>query len=125
LKFISGLHLTTDSNSRYIKKLDLEMQVQDRQVVLLDNFSGHFIEYKPSNIELVYFTPNITSHIQPLNAGIIRCFKAYYQWLFCKRAMDKDDLGKENIHKINLLKAMTMAEQAWKMVSADTIRNCW
>jgi hypothetical protein len=64
---------------RWVCKFDLDMQRQNRLIVLvIDNFSGHYIAYQPKNIEIVYFEPNITSHIQPLDAGIICCFKALY-----------------------------------------------
>jgi hypothetical protein len=97
------------------------MGQQGRDVVLLiDNFLGHFIQYVPKNVEIVYFTPNITSHIQPLDAGVIRCYKAHHKRLFCKQALDLDDANKPDIYKINLLKAMRIAEKAWALVSANT-----
>jgi hypothetical protein len=56
------------------------MQKQKRKVCLyLDNFSGHYISYEPMNVELIYFKPNLTAWVQPLDAGIIHCFKAHYQ----------------------------------------------
>jgi hypothetical protein len=106
--------------------MDRDMQRQNRLIaLLLNNFSGHFILYEPKNIELVYFEPNITSHIQPNNAGIIRCLKALYRKSFAERAIDLDDAGERNIWKINLLEAMRMAERAWDQVNAATIENCW
>ena len=60
------------------------MHLQNRKIILLlDNFSGHNIDYSPTNIRLVFFAPNMTAFIQPLDAGIIRCFKAHYRALFC------------------------------------------
>lgn len=93
--------------------------------LLIDNFSGHNIAYNPTNIQLEWFKPNLTSHVQPLNAGIIWCFKAHYRWAFCIHALDHDDAGESDIYKINLLEAMLMAREAWNEVSAMTIKNCW
>ncbi len=31
-----------------------------RETLLIDNFSGHYISYKPKNIHLEYFKPNLT-----------------------------------------------------------------
>ena len=67
----------------------------------------------------------MTSHIQPLDAGIIRCFKAKYRDLFCKRAIELDDLGESDIYNINLLEGILMARDAWEIVSQETIANCW
>ena len=91
----------------------------------MDNFSGHDISYTPSNIELVYFAPNMTSFVQPLDSGVIRCFKAHYRRGFCMRALELDEAGEDNIYNINLLEAMLMAKALWDAVSSETIRKCW
>ena len=50
-----------------------------KMLLLMDNFSGHnlSIEFLPglSNVKIEYFAHNMTSHIQPLDAGIIHSFK--------------------------------------------------
>jgi len=65
---------------------------------MLDNFSGHTIAYVPTHIELIYFEPNLTPYVQPLDAGIIRCMKAHYQKSFCIRAVDMDEAGVPDIY---------------------------
>jgi hypothetical protein len=67
----------------------------------------------------------MTSHIQPDDAGIIRCFKAHYWRAFAERAIVLDNAGERDIWKINLLEAMRMAERAWDEVSSEIIQNCW
>jgi len=105
---------------------DIELQLKNHQIALtLDNFTGHKIQYQPKHITLIYFEPGLTSHIQPLDAGIICCFKAHYRHQFCLCAVQQDDAEEEDIYKINLLEAMMMAERAWKSVSPTTIKNCW
>lgn len=71
------------------------------------------------------FKPNMTSFIQPLDAGIIRCFKAHYRRIFCLRAIDLDEAGEDDIYKINLLEVMLTVKEAWACVSQETIKNCW
>jgi hypothetical protein len=111
---------------RYIKFLDIHFRRQNRHIIyLLDNFSGHEISYKPTNIKLEWFAPNLTSYVQPLDAGIIRCVKAHYRRAFCIRALDLDAAGEANIYAINQLEVMKMANEAWDAVSAETITNCW
>ncbi|KIK76212.1 hypothetical protein PAXRUDRAFT_68930, partial [Paxillus rubicundulus Ve08.2h10] len=91
----------------------------------LDNFSMHAIVYKPTNICLEMLEPNMTSFVQPLDTGIIHCFKAHYQCTFCLCAIELDEAGDDDIYKINLLKVMLMVKEAWASVSANTIKNCW
>ena len=102
------------------------MRSQKRHILLtIDNFSGHLIDYVPTNIQIEFFEPNLTAFVQPLDAGIIRCFKAHYQNNFCQRAIQLDEAGERDIYKINLREGMMMAEEAWKAVSAMTIAHCW
>jgi len=93
--------------------------------LLIDNFSGHTIGYKPQNIHIVFFKPNLTPFVQPLDAGVIRCFKAHYRQAFCKRAIELDEAGEHEIYKIDLLEGMIMAQTAWKEILPSTIEHCW
>jgi hypothetical protein len=67
----------------------------------------------------------MTPFVQPLDAGIIRCFKAHYRALFCQRALELDMIGEDDIFKINIREAMLMAKEAWDAVQPTTIRHCW
>ncbi|KAH7925285.1 DDE-domain-containing protein [Leucogyrophana mollusca] len=118
--------MTSEFFEEYIKMLDIMMRRQNRHICLLvDNFSGHNTSYEPRNIDLEFFEPNLTSFVQPLDAGIIRCVKAHYRRSFCRRAIDLDEAGERDIYKINLLEAMLMAKDAWDSVEPSTIKHCW
>ncbi|OAD79390.1 Homeodomain-like DNA binding domain-containing transcription factor, partial [Phycomyces blakesleeanus NRRL 1555(-)] len=59
---------------------DRSMKVQNCKVLLiLNNFYGHIVDYAPTNVELLFLPPNTTSHLQPLDDGIIQAFKAYFK----------------------------------------------
>ncbi|THV04621.1 DDE-domain-containing protein [Dendrothele bispora CBS 962.96] len=117
---------TSELYEEHIKKLDLYFERQGRKVILWsDNFSGHDITYKPKNIRLERFEPNLTSFVQPLDQGIIRAFKAHFQRLFCLRAVERDEAGERNVYEINLLEVMHMVQKAWGEVTQQTIVNCW
>lgn len=57
---------------------DEALRKEDRKVLLLvDNFAGHvFDTAKVTNITVERFSPNLTSHVQPMDADIIMSFKA-------------------------------------------------
>jgi hypothetical protein len=67
--------------------LDFDRRMQGRQVLLLlDNHPGHIPLEKFAEMNVVlrntrvfYLPPNMTSAVQPCDAGIIRTFKAYYR----------------------------------------------
>jgi hypothetical protein len=63
----------------YIKKLDTQMRIQNRQIILLiDNAPTHIL-YETThvtNITIELLPPNTTAHLQPCDQGIINSFKA-------------------------------------------------
>lgn len=105
---------------------DLKMRQENHNVCLtMDNFSGHNISYTPQNVHIEHFEPNLTSFVQPLDVGIIHCFKAHYRWAFCLRAIKLDEASEWEIYKMNLCEAMVMAREVWSAVGPMTIKNCW
>ena len=118
--------MTAKFFEEWIKEFNQQFWCENWHVALtLDNFAGHKIAYEPTNIELIFFEPNLTPYVQPLDAGIIHCFKAHYRKAFCAHAVDMDEAGEEDVYKINLLEVMLMVRQAWDAVGAETIANCW
>ncbi|KIJ26625.1 hypothetical protein M422DRAFT_191970, partial [Sphaerobolus stellatus SS14] len=118
--------MTMDISQDWVKNIDRRFCDQRRSIcMLIDNFSGHSISYVPTNIQLIFFEPNLTSFVQPCDAGIICCFKAHYRRSFCLQAIEKDDAGSQDIYKINLREAMMMVNEAWAAVTKDTIAHCW
>jgi hypothetical protein len=112
----------------WIQHWDRELQQKGRKILLLqDNFSGHIVPDNLQNIRVENFEPNLTAHIQPMDQGIIRCFKAHYRARFIQRAIDRYDEGitPAEIYDINQLQAMRLADLAWREVDTTTIRNCW
>jgi hypothetical protein len=102
------------------------MRCEKRKVcLLLDNFSGHSVTYQPKNVEVHFFQPNLTSHVQPCDAGIIRCLKAHYRRFLCLRALELEEAGEQDIYEIDVLSSMRLLEQAWNEVTPETIKNCW
>ena len=120
--------MTTVLYQEWLTDWDKKLRDQRRKVVLLqDDFSGHVVPDNLTNIEVMNFSPNLTSHVQPADAGIIRAFKAHYRCLYMERALDRYDEGLSPaiIYDIDQLEAMRLADLAWDTVKQSTIRNCW
>lgn len=113
----------------WISKWDIRLGEQKRKILLLvDNFSGHTVpDGFLKNIRLEKFRPNLTSRVQPCDAGIIRALKAHYRARFIHRSIRLFADGKRGseLYKIDILSAMRMAKQAWYSVTAATIQSCW
>ena len=56
------------------------MRRQNCQVLLfVNNARFHLFDNNLlKNVYVEFLTPNMTSHIQPLDAGVIKAFKAHY-----------------------------------------------
>ncbi|KZO92661.1 DDE-domain-containing protein, partial [Calocera viscosa TUFC12733] len=121
--------MKSDIFEAYLTEFDEYQKELDRHALLLvDGFSAHKINAsKFTNVRVEIFPANMTSHIQPLDQGIIRCFKAHYRSRFILRAVEREMAGIEiqHMYDINQLEVMELAEEAWWKVSDETIRNCW
>ena len=84
---------------------------------------------KFSNIKVVFLPKNTTSHLQPLDAGIIKNFKSHYRKLIVKHTLSKisgSTLTATQIAKsIDILTAIRWVKQAWDAVIPDTVANCF
>jgi hypothetical protein len=104
------------------------MRRQNRHVLLLcDNASSHkkFNPAQLSNVQIEFLAPNLTAFIQPLDAGVIRCFKAHYRRCYLRKVIERDAAGTPNIYRIDQLEAMKITSSAWDLVSPTTVSNCW
>ncbi len=97
--------------SDWLHEWDKELRLQNRKIIYFhDNFSAH-INGTPNDLKQIRvenFQANITTHVQPLDAGIIRNFKGHYRHLFVERAVDRYDSGitPTSIYELNQLEAM-------------------
>ncbi|EIW65530.1 hypothetical protein TREMEDRAFT_36159 [Tremella mesenterica DSM 1558] len=83
---------------RWLQAFDCEMRSQNLHILLMvDNFRGHEVPLGITNIRVEFFAPNLTAHVQPLDAGIIAAFKAHYRMQFCRRALHRFEEGKRAI----------------------------
>ena len=104
------------------------IQQNRRILLLLDNFSGNFTNSVFSQIELLFLPPKTTAKLQPLDAGILSCFKQHYRKLLSARSV----ANIENYSSVDqFIKGLSLAEclksvsNAWENVSSETVVNCW
>ena len=84
------LLLIDNARSQKVKMILIMIK---NQVKVLTKNNNKKIYIKLTNIELVYLSPNITAHLQPMDAGIIHSFKAKYKQEFCKNIICQFDSG--------------------------------
>jgi hypothetical protein len=121
--------MTTEIFHGWLSRFNSQMKEEKRHILLLvDNFSGHSLpEGGLSNICLEFFSPNLTAHVQPMDAGIIKAFKSHYKQRFISKSIQRYDQGVPitQVYSINQLAAMHLSHLAWQCVSPEVITKCW
>lgn len=119
--------MTADIFEKWILKLDKKFKHQGRKVLMfVDNCPAHpkVLQFKLEAIKLVFFPPNATSILQPMDQGVIQNLKHYFRQRILKQIITAMEHGEEC--KINLLEAIQKISKAWTLdVKATTIKNCF
>ena len=117
--------MTRDIFTEWIQKFDSRMSLQNRKIaLLLNNCSVHPKSISGlKSVKMFFLPPNYTSILQPMDQGIIRCFKHHYWSTINKRNTEALDSGIE--FKLTMLDALREAQNAWDKVTPETISNCW
>ena len=117
-----------DLFSKYMEAWNEKMKERGRNIlVFLDNCSAHPADKKFSNIRLSFLPANTTSHLQPMDQGVIRSFKSHYRRRLIQyiiRAIETDNKTADSV-KVNLLQVMHWSLSAWSSVTQKTVRNCF
>ena len=119
--------MTSKLFSEWLVKINKQFLQQNRKILLfLDNFSGHYTENNRNltNIKIIYFPPNCTSKLQPLDAGIIANFKLRYRSNTVQKMIESLD-NECPIQNINIKDAIEMLVRGWKLIPESCIRNCF
>lgn len=121
--------MTGEIFGNWIKAIDKEMKAQKRKIVMfVDNCPAHppAIGKTLKNVELVFFPPNATAKLQPMDQGIIKNIKVHYR----KRIIRKIFASMENNPQLNtLITLRDCINEITKVWSGDvtkkTIENCF
>jgi hypothetical protein len=100
----------------FLKALDVSMCVQCRTVLLfLDNYAPHLQDTSfVWSVKVVYYSPNCTNMLQPLDLGIIKCFKQYYRKQLVQKVVYCMDSGKDIEFKISVFQAIHFTVVVWE-----------
>ena len=115
--------MTTQIMTDWLMKFDKQMIKSQRKILLfIDNADPHS-HFKLQNVEIVFFPPNMTSHCQPLDPGIIQQFKKHYHKQLLQKAVADLDAG--NSSAINVLDAVYWMSSAQAQVKSKIVKKCF
>ena len=134
--------MTGNILNNWLRDFNKRMRYRNRKIVLtMDNASCHKVlnvapsvmhgmeVYQLSNITVVMLPKNTTAEVQPMDAGLIRTFKARYkQWLSETLFQMYEKVNFEgNLTKVrpNVGKCVIEAVKTWNMMPDGAIYNCF
>jgi len=119
--------MTSKIYNHWLSKLNQRMIEENRKILLIvDNAPSH-PHYSKSNIKVEFLYPNLTSAIQPMDAGIIHAFKSKYRKKHWREVINiiESTSQTDSAFEISQLQAMIWIREAWDEVSSETIKNCF
>lgn len=108
-------------------------------LLLLDNCRSHSetLSDVDPNVEILFFPPNTTALIQPMDQTVIATFKSYYLRRLMAKMVQQvnhhrscDDFNAMNVVKsfwrgFTIMDAITLIDESWKEVKDSTLNACW
>ena len=116
----------------FVRKKLIEMGLEPKAVLLLDNCSAH-----PNDDELVsadgkfvakFLPANVTSLIQPMDQGVLVAIKRRYKRKLLEELVLEDGNGMSVIDflkRINILKVAELVASSWDEIDESTLRLSW
>ena len=116
--------MTGEIWKEWLRSFDNKMESQQRKVLLfVDNCPAHPPVPDLKAVTVCLLPPNTTSVLQPMDQGIIKCFKSWYRKLLVEKMVHCMDSGTD--FKVDVLQAMQFAAKAWDHVSQTCVANCF
>lgn len=107
----------------FLEYFNEEMQRRNiKAKLLIDNAPSHKTTKTYSHVELIFLPENTTAFLQPMDAGIIRAFKAHYKKLLVSKFIDLAEKDEKRI--VDVKQAIIFISYAWQNITEETIRNC-
>ena len=121
-----------DILDQVLTKPNRRCQLESQSVLLLLDNAPHCHPYdmkgKYPNINCVFFPPNCTSRLQPLDLWIIQSFKLKYAKLMMTHVVSLIDVCEtagDVYRSVNVLQDIRWIGQAWEAVEPSTIIKCF
>ena len=122
--------MTTVLFHQFMSSFNERMVREKRHVLMFVERAASHPKLEMSNVKLMFFPPNTASCccLQPLDQGIIHCFKSYYRSKITYkilREIEKNDHFGVNDVNVTEWEALNFMAESWNQVTADTISKCF
>mmetsp|Transcript_16178 Transcript_16178/g.43921 ORF Transcript_16178/g.43921 Transcript_16178/m.43921 type:complete len:272 (+) Transcript_16178:917-1732(+) len=94
------------------------------------NGGGYWVRgFSYGCLRVAFLPPNTTALVQPMDAGIIRAFKAHFRRFHLLWVISQLDAMGEGVSADKVLptvrQAIEWTSKAWACVTKQTVQNCW
>ncbi len=121
--------MTSGIFTKWLLEMDLTMVKLKKKILLVvDNCASHKVDLKLKNIELLFLPSNSTASLQPLDQGVIRSFKSYFNTRKLREILVDVEKGNsvwESFKKINVKNSIIHTKLVWDDVTLKTIVKCF
>uniref|UniRef100_A0A3Q2XZU1 HTH CENPB-type domain-containing protein n=1 Tax=Hippocampus comes TaxID=109280 RepID=A0A3Q2XZU1_HIPCM len=120
--------MTSEIFLKWLHQLNNKMVIQNRKILLFMDNCGAHVPATLSNMKIIFFPPNTTSHLQPMDAGVIQNVKLQYRKSMLKSIllnMDECNKASDLVKKITVRDAIEWIEAAWMKLESSTISKCF
>ncbi|GBL96618.1 hypothetical protein AVEN_207785-1 [Araneus ventricosus] len=121
--------MTSSIFEQWLVNFDKKMRNQARKVLLvLNNATCHAHGAQLKNVKLLFLPPNTTLKLQPLDHGIIKCFKIEYRQCVLRHVITRMD-GSESASglskKISVGDALDCIKTSREKIGQEMITKCF
>ena len=120
--------MTTEIFVEFLNALNNKMKMQKCHILLfLDNCPSH-PDIKLSNVKLRFLPKNTTSHLQPLDKGIIAWLKIFYKRQLMtgiRNAMRDSENVVDLAKKVTIYSTTVNMKAGWRQLPVTTIMKCF
>ncbi|GBM64586.1 Tigger transposable element-derived protein 6 [Araneus ventricosus] len=121
--------MTSSIFEEWLVNFDKKMRNRARKVLLvLENATCHAHGAHLKNVKLLFLPPNTTSKLQPLDHGVIKCFKMEYRQFALRHViarLDGCESASELSQKISVGDALDWIKTSWKKIGQEVISKCF
>jgi len=107
--------------TEFLEKKNLPVKA----ILLLDNASCHE-DLSTEDFQIIFFPPNTTALIQPLDQSVIGSLKVSYRKKLILHLLIQPDIDLiEKIKKLNLKTVLFLIDDAWRNMNKSVLINGW
>ena len=120
--------MTSELFIKWLKGLDNFFEKKNKHILLfVDNCPSHPKDIPLRHVKVVYFPPNATSKLQPLDQGVIKVLKQKYRKKLVQRYLREMESTVQHNTKstLNILDSIHYISAAWNDMEPTTITNCF